>query len=519
MHFTSSLHRALQQRPDAVATVCNGRIRSWREIHDRVGRLAGALRAHGVREGDKVAMLGFNSDRYLEYYCAVPWIGAAVNPVNFRWSLAEIIYSLNDSQSTAIFLDDHFAPHCGALLDACPFLRLVVFAGDGTCPAQALDMEQLIAAAQPASDCEVGGDEIFGVFYTGGTTGAPKGVLLSHRSVFSSALALLAEGPFRGNAVGLHAAPMFHLADMMMSACLLLRAGTHVMLPAFHPDTAFELIARHRVSDLLLVPAMLQVLVDSPQAAGADLSSVQHLLYGASPASEPLLERAMKTLPEAGFFQVYGMTELAATATVLSPAQHRVAIAGPRERLRSAGRALCHTELRVVGADGAELPRGEIGEIAVRGPNLMLGYLNQPGATATALRGGWMHTGDAGRMDAEGYVYIVDRLKDMIISGGENIYCAEVENVVARHPAVATCAVFGVPSAEWGESVHAAVVLKPQASLTLDELYAHCKTHIAGYKCPRSMELRDSLPLSGAGKVLKTELRAPHWQGRARAVN
>ena len=518
MQFTQGLHRAVQQRPDAIATICGERQTTFRSLQDRVARLAGALRKLGVREGDRVAMLGFNSDHYLAYYLAVPWAGAVVNPVNFRWSLEEIIYSLNDSESVAIFLDDSFARHTDALLDGCPFLRMVIFCGEGKCPDDLLDLETLIAGTEPIPDAGLGDDETYGVFYTGGTTGAPKGVLLSHRNICSSALALMAEGPFPDGAIGLHAAPMFHLADMMMSACLLLRGGTHVMLPAFRPDTALEIISRHRVSELLLVPAMLQALVDHPAIAQHDLSPVRHLLYGASPASEALLDRAMQALPGAGFFQVYGMTELAATATTLPPAQHGAA---GREagRLRSAGRAFCHLQVRVVDTEDRELPRGQVGEVLVRGPNVMQGYLNKPEATEAALRGGWMHTGDMGYMDDEGYVFVVDRLKDMIISGGENVYCAEVENAVARHPAVASCAVIGIPSQEWGEAVHVAVVLRGSESLTQEALHLHCRQLIASYKCPRSLEIRDSLPISGAGKVLKTELRKPFWEGRERAVN
>ncbi len=518
MRFTQGLHRAVQQRPDQAATICGGRRRTFRELEQRVSRLAGALHQQGIHEGDRVAILGLNSDHYLEYYLAVPWIGAVVNPVNFRWSLAEIIYSLNDSQSVALFIDEHYSEHIDALLDCCPYLRCVVFCGDGPCPEYAKDLESLIGGTDPIADTELGADELFGVFYTGGTTGAPKGVMLTHRNVCASGMGLLVEGLFGDGAIGLHAAPMFHLADMMMSTCLLLHGGTHVILPAFRPELALQAIAEHGVTDLLLVPAMVQALVDHPRLRDYELGSVQHLLYGASPASETLIDRAMQALPCASFFQAFGMTELAATATVLPPAQHLPA-ARAKGRLRSAGRAACHVQVRVVDGEDREVSRGEIGELVVRGPNVMLGYLNKPEATAAALKGGWMHTGDMAAMDEDGYITIVDRLKDMIISGGENVYCTEVENAIARHPAVAACAVFGIPSQEWGELVHAAIVLRPGESLSQETLHAHCKALIAGYKCPRSMEIREALPLSGAGKVLKTELRKPYWEGQTRAVN
>jgi acyl-CoA synthetase (AMP-forming)/AMP-acid ligase II len=517
MQFTQGLHRAVQQKPDAVATVCNGRIKTFQELHDRVAQLAGGMRQIGIRQGDRVCILSLNSDRYLEAYLAIAWIGAVVNPANFRWSPAEIIYSLQDSECSAIFIDDTFAPHIPALRDGCPQLRTVIFCGDGETPDNAVRHEDLIAEHQPIEDLEVGGDELFGIFYTGGTTGAPKGVMLSHLNVCSSALSLLAEGALPEGAVGLHAAPMFHLADMMLITCLLLRGGEHVMLPAFKPDAVLDLVEARKISDLLLVPAMLQAVVDFPATRERDTSSIKRIMYGASPASEALLDRSMAALPTACLMQVYGMTETSAVMTALSDAMHRPEARG-RNKLRSGGRSSYHVQVRIVDGDDQELPRGEVGEIIARGPNIMQGYLNKPEATAEALKGGWMHTGDMGYMDADGYVFIVDRLKDMIISGGENIYSVEVENAIAKHPSVAACAVIGIPCDDMGEKVHATVVLKPGATLDQDALYAHCKNLIAGYKCPRSSDVTDALPISGAGKILKTELRKPYWEGKSRAV-
>jgi acyl-CoA synthetase (AMP-forming)/AMP-acid ligase II len=277
-------------------------------------------------------------------------------------------------------------------------------------------------------------------------------------------------------------------------------------------------VAEHRVTDTLLVPTMLQAMVTCPTLSDYDCSSLRRILYGASPASEALLDRAMQAFPGADFLQGYGMTETAALIAVLPVVMHGSA-GRLRNRLRSCGRSTYHVQVRVVDNNDHDIPCGEVGEIIACGPNIMQGYLNQPAATAEALRGGWMHTGDMGTMDDEGYLYIVDRSKDMIISGGENVYSVEVENVIARHPAVAACAVIGIPCTEMGEKVHAAVVLRVGMSLTLEALHAHCKTTLAGYKCPRSLALHDSLPLSGAGKILKTELRKPYWSGRDRAVS
>jgi acyl-CoA synthetase (AMP-forming)/AMP-acid ligase II len=282
--------------------------------------------------------------------------------------------------------------------------------------------------------------------------------------------------------------------------------STHVIVPMFSPAEVMKAIAEHGITDALLVPTMIQMLVDDPAVGDYDLSSLLHLIYGASPISEAVLERARKVFPAVGFTQGYGMTELSPVATLLTPADHD----DPALR-RSAGRAAPHAEVRIVDPDGREVPRGEVGEVVVRGDNVMLGYWNRPDDTAAAVRDGWMHTGDGGRMDDNGYVFIVDRIKDMIITGGENVYSAEVENALAKHPAVAAVAVIGVPDPDWGERVHAVVVLLPGHNATEEQLRAHCKTLVAGYKAPRSVDFVDAMPMSGAGKILKRELRKQYW--------
>jgi acyl-CoA synthetase (AMP-forming)/AMP-acid ligase II len=514
MYLTQTLHRALQQEPHRTATVFGDRVRTVAESADRVTRLAGGLRELGVGTDDPVAILALNSDRYHEYLLAVPWVGAVLNPVNIRWSAAEIAYSLRESDTHTLLVDKTFAGTAERLREACPELSTVIFADDGPPPVGMIDYEQLISESAPVEDARRGGDDLLGIYYTGGTTGTPKGVMLSHRNLLTSAFGSLATGEFlTPGGILLHVAPMFHLADGAAWASGQLVGSTHVMVPSFTPVAALTAFSTHRVTDTLLVPTMIQLLVDAPEHTQYDLSGVRHLIYGASPISEAVLERAGKAFPNASFMQAYGMTELSPVATLLSPGDHQK----PHLR-RAAGRAAPHAEVRIVDPEDHEVPRGTVGEVVSRGDHVMLGYWNRPEETETALRGGWMHTGDGGYMDDDGYVYIVDRIKDMIVSGGENVYSAEVENALAKHPAVAACAVIGVPDEQWGERVHAVVVLRDGAETTAAELREFCHELIAGYKTPRSVEFTDALPMSGAGKILKRELRKPYWSDAAKQV-
>ncbi|MGW0593421.1 long-chain-fatty-acid--CoA ligase [Streptosporangium sp. NPDC002607] len=514
MYLTQGLHRSLQQNPDAPATIFGDRVRTVRELVDRVSRLAAALRTMNVADGERVGVLALNSDRFAEILLAVPWAGGVLNPINIRWSPAEIVYSLAECQTDVLFVDDAFASQVPVLERGYPALRAVVYIGDGTVPEGMVGYEELIAANESIPDARRGGKELLGVFYTGGTTGFPKGAMISHANLFVSTFGSRATAPTGlPGGKALLCAPMFHMAAFAAWYTQLSIGGTHVIVPAFDPATVAETIARHRVSYALLVPTMIQMLVDHPRVAEHDLSCVRHLVYGASPVSETLLRRAMRVFPRAEFVQAYGMTELAPVATLLTAEDHREGT-----RLRSAGRAAMHAEVAVVGPDDRVLPHGQVGEVVVRGEHVMLGYWNKPVETAQALRGGWMHTGDGGYLDEDGYLYIVDRIKDMIISGGENVYSAEVENALAAHSAVAACAVIGIPDAVYGERVHAVVKLKPGATATLAEIREHCKSLIAGYKAPRSCEFVEDFPLSAAGKILKRELRKPYWEASDHTV-
>jgi acyl-CoA synthetase (AMP-forming)/AMP-acid ligase II len=516
MYITQGLHRSMQQQPDEVAVRFEGRGLTFAGFGARVARLAAALRSLGVNDGERVAMFSLNSPRFLEYLMAVPWAGGVLNPVNTRWSAAEILYSFNDSGTEVLIVDDTFKTTAAKVAAGSTTLRHVIYAGDGDTPDGMLSYETLIAQNEPVGDSLRKWDDLAGIFYTGGTTGFPKGVMLSHANLYSSATNSLMAGSLGRQARFLHVMPMFHLADFSTVNSLFISGGKHIIMSAFDPGRMMETIAHEKVTDVLLAPTMIQMGLDwlaaNPErAAQLDLSSLTGIRYGASPMSQALLAKLRSTFRNAGFTHAYGMTELSPAATMLTREYHcdETVASG---RIRSVGKPVSTVEVRIVDPEGREVPRGTVGEIAVRGPNVMLGYWNMPEATAQAIRNGWMHTGDGGYMDADGFVFLVDRIKDMIISGGENVYSAEVENALATQPAVAQSAVIGVPHEKWGESVHAVIVLKVGASATLDEIQSHCRGLIAGYKVPRSVEFVDALPLSSVGKVLKSELRKPYWE-------
>ena len=518
MNVTHGLRRALQINPDGLATVFGERRRNWREIGERVSRLAAAIRSLGVAAGDRVAILSLNSDRYLELYLATAWAGAVIVPLNIRWSPVENEDAMRDCRAGILFVDKAFAATGAALAKAIPGLKLV-YADDGDAPAGTEGYEALLARSRPIEDAMRDSADLAGIFYTGGTTGRSKGVMLSHGNLMANALNALGEGLFQGTATYLHAAPMFHLANGAAMYSLLLSGGSNVMIQAFTPEGVMAVVQKERVTDVLLVPTMIQMLVDHPALKSYDLSSLRNITYGASPISEAVLGRAMAALPGARFTQAYGMTELSPIATLLHWNEH-IGKGRAKGRHRAAGRATLGCEVRIVDADDKPVAFGTVGEIVVRGDNVMMGYWERPEETSRAVVDGWMHTGDGGYMDDHGFVFVVDRVKDMIISGGENVYSVEVENAVTQHPAVAQCAVIGIPDERWGELVHAVVVTKAGARVSADELIEFCKTLIAGYKCPRSVEISENaLPLSGAGKVLKRELRKPFWENRERHVS
>jgi acyl-CoA synthetase (AMP-forming)/AMP-acid ligase II len=506
VQLTQFLSRALQQRPNAPLTVYGNRERTVAESADRIARLASGLRTQGLRPGGRVAILAHNSDRYHETVLGTVWAGGVLVPLNTRWNPAEIGFALRHSDAGLLLIDDTFAAAVPELRRACPRLGAVVQWSDVGVSAGMVDYEELLTASVPVADARRRGLDLLGIFYTGGTTGLPKGVMLSHDNVMAAAFGSVALGHFLSPAGRiLHLPPTFHLADFACWTAGNLLGSTHVFVPEFDPAAVLRTIVAASVTDLMVIPTMLQMLVDHPGIANHDLAGVTHVLYGGSPITAAVLRRALEAFPKAGFTQAYGMTELAPVATVLGPQDHTHPI-----RSRSAGRAAPHVEVQIVDSEGVEVPPGGTGEIIVRGDNVMLGYHEAADETVAAVPDGWMRTGDVGTMDEDGYVYVVDRIKDMIVTGGENVYSAEVENVIALHPAVESCAVIGLPDGRWGERVHVFVVPRPGRAVELEDLQDFCRRQIAGYKVPRGLSAVERLPLSGAGKVLKGELRRRH---------
>jgi acyl-CoA synthetase (AMP-forming)/AMP-acid ligase II len=513
------VRRAVQTGADKVATLCGDRQRTWREFDDRIRRLAGAMHGLGFKPGDRVGILSLNSDRYLEGLFGLSLGGFVFVPINTRLAPPEIVFWLTDSGCSALFVDDAFAPVLPKVLPSTPDVRRVIYIGETACPPGLADYETLLAEAQPFAPSIGADNDLAGIFYTGGTTGRSKGVMLSHNNIMSNALNIFPSTLANEDTRYVHAAPMFHLADNAMTYLVTGFCGTHYFMPRYEPLALMQTIEQHRITLLLIVPTMINMLVNHPEVEKHDLSSVERLLFGASPMPEAVIRRAAEVMPGVQFCHLYGQSESSPVLTALDP--RYTCFEGPYAgRVKSAGRAVLDCDIEIHDTDDNEVPRGTIGEVCARGPMVMLGYWKQPELTAHTLRNGWLHTGDGAYMDEDGFIFIVDRVKDMIISGGENVYSAETEEALYSHKAVAECAVIGVPDETWGERVHAIVRLKPGMRATPEDLIAHCHTLIANYKCPRTLDLREEpLPLSGAGKILKTDLRAPYWTGKEKRVN
>lgn len=517
MQATQMLQQALSLSATGVATLSQGRRRTWGEIGERVPRMASALRAQGVATGDRVAVLAMNGDTYLELFFAIPWAGAAVIPLNIRWSIAENEYALKDSGAVVLCVDETFVAEARELARRCPGMR-IVYIGRGDEPSDMPGLEELTARSAPVADANVKDESLYVIFYTGGTTGRPKGVALSHKAILYSTMSYLAMLPSIESLRFLYVGGFFHFSGASPLWYITMAGGTHVILPKFETEPVMRAIGEHKVTNATLIPTMVTMMLNHPDFAQHDFSSMKACIYGGAPMPEALLLEAMRKLPGWEFFQIYGMTETGGYTTMLRWRDH-FDRDGRNSKLRSVGQPAIGVQVRIVNDAGAPVATGEVGEIAVRSGALMTGYFNNEEATRAVLVDGWMHSGDGGRMDEDGFVYVVDRLKDMIVTGGENVYSIEVERALYAHPAVQEAAVFGIPDERWGEAVHAAVVLREGARATEEELIAHCKREIANYKCPRSVALlAEPLPKTPVGKIRKNVLRDPYWTGRQRNI-
>ncbi|MDH3234410.1 MAG: long-chain-fatty-acid--CoA ligase [Alphaproteobacteria bacterium] len=509
MNISYLVDRSAIERPHAPALLLDdGPPVTWERLAERIGRLAAAIAARGAKAGDRVALLAPNGPAFLETLLAAARIGAVIVPLNYRLSPAEINFQLTDADCALWFVDASFADLAEATGIAVP--KVAIAPGGGAYEAM------IEGAGAPVDLVPVAPDHTLGIFYTGGTTGLPKGVMLTHQNLLSNATHVAPRMHHQPDDIHLHAAPMFHLADLGATFAQLLAGGAHCFLAKFDAEGLASAVERHRVTTVGLPPTMLDMALRGDAAERHDLSSLRRINYGGSPITDAVLKRAFKVLP-CELAQGYGQTEATQTITMLPPEDHRRAVDRP-ELLRTCGKPVDGVQVIIGDPHDQPVPVGEIGEVLVRGPIVMKGYWRREAETAEALRGGWLHTGDLGRRDAEGYITLVDRRKDMIITGAENVFSTEVENALTSHADVVEAAVVGVPDENYGERVHAVVVLRDGAAPDEAALMAHCRAQIGGYKIPRSFEFISELPKTGAGKVRKAELRAPHWEGHDRKV-
>ena len=507
-----------KSRAKAVATEFEGRQTSYAEFDLLTNRVANGLIALGVRQHERIAYLGKNSDIYFELLLGAMKANVVMTPVNWRLAAPEIAFIVADCKAPALFVGPECAVQVQNIRAQLPDLRVVMAAEGGAGEWQNYSAwRDAQSAADPA--IEITRKDIAIQLYTSGTTGKPKGAMLSHGNLLN----LLENGDgadadwnrWTEDDVSLVAMPIFHIGGSGWGLLGLYHGAKGVIAREFDPTKVLDFIERDKVTKLFMVPAAMQFVVRQPRARSVDFSRLKYILYGASPIPAALLKECIEVFG-CGFVQVYGMTETTGSIVALPPEDHVEGL----DRMRSAGKALPGVELAILDVEGKHLLPGEAGEIATRSGSNMVGYWNLPEATAKTIGGdGWLRTGDAGYMDKDGYLYVQDRIKDMIISGGENIYPAEVESAVCDHPDVAEAAVIGVPDDTWGETVKAIVVLKPGKQATASDIIGFTRTRIAAFKLPKTIDFIDALPRNASGKILRRHLRDPYWAGKERQVN
>jgi acyl-CoA synthetase (AMP-forming)/AMP-acid ligase II len=509
--FDEILHFWARERPESPAFDQDGRITSYAEADRLTRQLIALFQARGIAHGDRVAWLGKNRDTYFLLYIAAARMGAVMVPIGWRLAPREIAYILGDTGAKLIFADAEFADTAHKVAAEVPANPEVI---------EAEAARTAAAGFEPATYAPPSEDEPVLQLYTSGTTGNPKGAMLSNANLLGLRNPGVAAGAdwhfYEPGDCMLVAMPCAHIGGTGL-VNIAIAAGVRSLVQAeFSPVGVLEAIEAG-ATHMFIVPAALQMVVQHPRAATTDFGNLKYLMYGAAPMPLELLKEAVRTMPTTKFLQAYGMTETSGTISVLPPEDHSLE---GNQRMRSAGKASPGVEIEVRGPDNVEVPRGDIGEVCIRSPSNTAGYWRLPEATAKTIDpDGWLHTGDAGIMDADGYVYIQDRIKDMIISGGENVYPAEVESAIYGHPAIAEVAVIGVPSAKWGEEVKACVVAKPGHEIDEADVIAWARARIAAFKAPKSVDVIPLMPRNASGKILRRELRAPYWEGQERQVS
>lgn len=500
------VERNAQRYPDKIAIIFEGQRLTYLEFRDRVTGLARALLHLGLKPGDRVAILLENCHQYGEMYFAIPSAGMVAVPLNYRLSGRELAYILNHSEAKVLLVGSEYLAVAESIRGTLPHLRRLICV-DG--PAGERQYEDLLKGKPDGDiDPQVREGDVACLMYTSGTTGVPKGAMLTHRNLLEASVNIVFSFHYieRGD-ITLVFAPLYHVAASSIMRAYAYMGATSVFMRSFDPAAVLETIQRERVTAFWAAPTMINMLLQVSNLRDYDLSSLRLISYAAAPMPVQLLKRAMEAF-KVPFVQCFGMTETSPSGTVLSWEDHIVDEKGHgAQRLLSIGKEMLNVQVRVIREDGSQVDPGEVGEIVIKGDTVMMGYWKMPRETAEVLKEGWYYTGDLGTTDEDGYFYIVDRKKDMIISGGENIYSREVEEALYAHPAVLEAAVIGVPDDLWGESVKAIVVLKPGCTATEAELIEHCKAGLASYKKPKSVSFLEALPKNASGKTLKTLLR------------
>jgi acyl-CoA synthetase (AMP-forming)/AMP-acid ligase II len=531
MVIPDSIYNTVLQYPRkiGIVSVDDGIRMTYSEFRERIQKVCVFLQSEGYRKGDKIAILHTNSHHYMEVYYAAAFCGIILVPLNHRLSPEELIHCCSDAGAEALISEYVFKEKTFAIVARCPGIKKIIWTRVPwkevpSLGPNELDYDRMIEETKGGTfvEPELKHDDIAQIYYTSGSTGRPKGVIMTHMNQTYDALGTIIEYRLTDEDVYIHTAPMFHMTDAVLTWAVTWIGGRHVLISRFDPENILRTFERERVTVAKMVPMMWNQLVNHPKVNHYDYSSLRLVVSGGAPISPSLVQKLMDTF-KCEYVQNYGLTETTQFVTISRLKEHLRDLP-PEEQLKyraATGRPFIGVKLRVVNEYGEDVKQDgkEVGEIIVKGDIVTPGYWNLPEENARAFKDGWLYTGDLATIDEEQYVRIVDRKKDMIVTGGENVYCLEVENVIYKHPAILETAVIGVPDPKWGEAVKAVVVLKPGHSVTEEELIAFCKERLTHYKCPKSVDFVDSLPKTGSGKIYKKAIREKYWEGYDKRVH